>query len=128
MNGGRPHAISVSPCWSFVMFWMPAPGTTLMLKRGSFDFTSSTKPPACAYQPPPTCPAVQVRLNCCCAAAGMTATASARIRDRMSGRLMEILLGSSPFFEPRLVHLDAEPGAVESEDVAVAVPDGLTRD
>src|SRR2546421_5572500 len=63
MNGGNPQAISVSPCWSLVMFWIPAPGTTLMLKLGSLFLTSSTKPPACAYQPPPSWPAVQVRFR-----------------------------------------------------------------
>ena len=54
MKGGRPQAISVSPCCSLVMFWIPAPGMTLMLNAGSLDLISSVKPPAWLYQPPPT--------------------------------------------------------------------------
>ena len=64
MKGGSPQAISVSPCCSLVMFWMPAPGMTLMLNAGSLDLISSVKPPAWLYQPPPTWPAVQVMLRC----------------------------------------------------------------
>src|SRR5437773_9422184 len=69
MKGGSPQAISVSPAWSLLMFWMPAPGTTLMLKLASWLRTSSTNPPACAYHPPPIWPAVQVRFFCCAHAA-----------------------------------------------------------
>src|SRR5205807_1849972 len=117
MNGGRPHAISVSPCWSLDMFWMPAPGTTLMLNDGSFDLISSTKPPACEYQPPPTWPAVHVRFFCCAVAvsAGMTSASAAVIT-------IALLMTPPPcspspaLVQCRLVHVYAEPGAVERED------------
>src|SRR2546430_6559868 len=94
MKGGSPQAISVSPAWSLLMFWMPAPGTTLMLKLASWLRTSSTKPPACAYHPPPIWPAVQVRFFCCAhAAAPPSPRASAR--TIVVSRLMIVLRRSS---------------------------------
>src|SRR2546421_4722917 len=124
MNGGRPHAISVSPCWSLDMFWMPAPGTTLMLNEGSFDLISSTKPPACEYQPPPTWPAVHVRFFCCAVAV------SAGTSNASAAAITIALLMTPPPCSPspalvqcRLVHVHAEPGAVQREDGAVGVRD-----
>ena len=69
------------------MFWMPAPGTTLMLNFGFLLLTSSTKPPACAYQPPPICPAVQVR-SYCWASAGAAQRARASARTSTVNRRM----------------------------------------
>src|SRR5882762_7718669 len=122
MNGGSPHAISVSPCWSLDMFWMPAPGTTLMLNDGSFDLISSTKPPACEYQPPPTWPAVHVRFFCCAVAV------SAGTSSASAAAITIALLMTPPPCSPsqalvqcRLVHVHAEPGAVQREDGAVGV-------
>ena len=92
MNGGSPQAISVSPCWSLLMFWMPAPGTTLMLNDGSLLLMSSTKPPACVYQPPPTWPAVQVRLRFCASPGSTAANASASPSPRMVKRRMRTSL------------------------------------
>ena len=100
MNGGSPQAISVSPCWSLLMFWMPAPGTTLMLKLGSFDLINSTKPPACAYQPPPTWPAVHVRFFCCAHTAAepsaSTRVTIATVRRRIRPPPRGVSVGSTP--------------------------------
>src|SRR6266850_6898273 len=122
MNGGSPHAISVSPCWSLDMFWMPAPGTTLMLNEASFDLISSTNPPACEYQPPPTWPAVHVRFFCSAVAV------SAGTSSASAAAITIVLLMTPPPCSPspalvqcRLVHVHAEPGAVEREDGAVGV-------
>src|SRR4051812_2620584 len=91
MKGGRPQAISVSPCCSLVMFWMPAPGMTLMLNPGSLLLMSSAKPPACEYQPPPTWPAVQVMFLPCWASPGsVAASASTRVSARIEKRRMVI--------------------------------------
>src|SRR5689334_24379533 len=114
MNGGRPNAISVSPCCTSVMFWMPAPGTTLMLNEGSFDLISSTNPPACVYQPPPTWPAVHVRFFCCA-----VAVSAGTQRAAASAITIALLIVAPPssasqaLRECRLVHVHAEAGAVE---------------
>src|SRR5213083_901608 len=94
MKGGSPQAISVSPAWSLLMFWMPAPGTTLMLKLASWLRTSSTNPPACAYHPPPIWPAVQVRFFCC-AHAAVPPSPRASARTIAESRLMIVLRRSS---------------------------------
>src|SRR6266480_588887 len=126
MNGGRPQAISVSPCWSLDMFWMPAPGTTLMLNDGSLPRISSTKPPACWYQPPPTWPAVHVRFFCCAVAvsAGPSSASAAAIT-------ITLLMAPPPWCSPSralvergLVHVHAESGAVEGQDRAVGILHG----
>src|SRR5439155_599637 len=76
------------------MFWMPAPGTTLMLKLASWLRTSSTNPPACAYHPPPIWPAVQVRFFCC-AHAAVPPSPRASARTIAESRLMIVLRRSS---------------------------------
>src|SRR5256886_1045661 len=76
------------------MFWMPAPGTTLMLKLASWLRTSSTNPPACAYHPPPIWPAVQVRFFCC-AHAPAPPSPRASARTIVVSRLMIVLRRSS---------------------------------
>src|SRR5581483_11675209 len=127
MNGGSPHAISVSPCCSFDMFWMPAPGTTLMLNELSLDLISSTKPPAWVYQPPPTCPAVQVRFFCW-AVAGSAHTASASasaalIIRRMRPPSTRRVLAARAFVQSGLVDVDAKARAIEGENGAVGIRD-----
>src|SRR5437660_8684103 len=122
MNGGSPHAISVSPCWSLDMFWMPAPGTTLMLNEGSFDLISSTKPPACEYQPPPTWPAVHVRVFCCAVAVSAGTSSASTAAITIALLMTPPPCSASPaLVQCRLVHIHTEPGAVQREDGAVGV-------
>ena len=59
--------ISASPACTSTGFWVPPPGTTLMLSP-AFSRISSAMPPEMVYQPPPTAPAVHV--SDCCARGG----------------------------------------------------------
>ena len=64
---------SASPFSTSTGFWVPPPGTTLIL-RPAFSRSSSAMPPEMLYQPPPTAPAVQVSDGCAAAPPASTTT------------------------------------------------------
>src|SRR5688572_7090158 len=90
-SGGSPMPISTSPFCTRGGFCVPPPGMTLMLSP-AFSRSSSAMPPEIAYHPPPTAPAVHVRL--CCAATGSVApSAATRIATTNVTRFIVCLLG-----------------------------------
>src|SRR6185436_670644 len=86
-SGGRPMPISASPVCTRTGFWVPPPGTTLILSP-AFSRMSSAMPPEMVYQPPPTAPAVHV--SDCWALAGKADAARSASAPRAESVFMSI--------------------------------------
>src|SRR3989475_6870220 len=84
--------ISASPFCTSTGFWVPPPGMTLTVSC-AFSRSSSAMPPEIAYQPPPTAPAVHVRLDWAVVGPA-SSTATAIVTSVIVARLIGDLPGS----------------------------------